>query len=129
MWLLTTFGFFSIVEKPADRGTGFVTVRSRVRGDIEALRARYLPEMTDIEGTPERDYAWRGRVTREDLGLGLARIAKEIDYANFETEVAQHMGYARELVYHDVYETLASLQEHPPARLSRATDTDTGQSG
>ena len=114
MWLLTTFGFFSIVEKPEDRGTGMVTVRARVRGDIESLRSRYLPELSEIEGTPERDYAWRGRVTREDLGKGLARVALDIDYANFETEVAQHMGYARELVYHDVYETLSALQQYKP---------------
>ncbi len=125
MWLLTTFGFFSIVEKPDDRGTGFVTVRARVRGDIEALRSRYLPEMSEVENTPARDYAWRGRVRREDLGRGLARIAQDINYANFETEVAQNMGYARELVYHDVYETLAALQEYPPARLGRAAEPKT----
>jgi hypothetical protein len=119
MWLLTPFGFFSIVEKPDDRGTGMVTVRARVRGDIEALRARYLPEMSEIEGTPDRDYAWRGRVSREDLGHGLARIAQDITYANFETEVAQRMGYARELIYHDVYETLAALQQPRSDRLSQ----------
>jgi hypothetical protein len=116
MWLLTTFGFFSIVEKPEDRGTGMVTVRARVRGDIEALRAKYLPGLSEIEGTPDRDYAWRGRVTKGDLAAGLGRIALDVNYANFETEVAQHMGYARELIYHDVYETLSALQQHKPDR-------------
>jgi hypothetical protein len=31
MWLLTVFGFFSIVEKPDDRQAGTVTIRARVR--------------------------------------------------------------------------------------------------
>ena len=117
MWLLTTFGFFSIVEKPEDRGTGMVTVRARVRGDIESLRAKYLPGLSEIESTPDHDYAWRGRVTKGDLAAGLGRIALDINYANFETEVAQHMGYARELIYHDVYETLSALQQQKPDRM------------
>ena len=92
MWLLTTFGFFSIVEKPEDRGAGMVTVRARVRGDSKSLRAKYLPGLGEIEGTPERDYAWRGRVTKSDLAAALGRIALDIDYANFKSEVAAAHG-------------------------------------
>jgi len=32
MWMLTTFGFFSIVEKPEDRAAGRLTIRARVKG-------------------------------------------------------------------------------------------------
>jgi hypothetical protein len=35
MWLLTPFGFFSVVNKPGDP---HLTVRSRVRADLDALR-------------------------------------------------------------------------------------------
>ena len=114
MWLLTTFGFFSIVEKPEDRGTGMVTVRARVRGDIE-VAAHPLPARAERDrGHPgARLRLARPRQPR-DLGKGLARVALDIDYANFETEVAQHMGYARELVYHDVYETLSALSRYKP---------------
>jgi len=117
MWLLTTFGFFSIVRKPEDRGTGMVTVRARVRGDIESLRAKYLPGLSEIESTPDHDYAWRGRVTRATWPPVSAGSRLDINYANFETEVAQHMGYARELVYHDVWETLSALQQQKPDRM------------
>lgn len=34
MWLMTTVGFFSIVRKPGETD---LTVRARVRSDLEAL--------------------------------------------------------------------------------------------
>jgi hypothetical protein len=114
MWLLTTFGFFSIVEKPRDRAAGMVTVRARVRGDIESLRAKYLPGLGEIQATPDGDYAWRARVAKPELAEALGRIAMDIDYANFKSEVAERMGYAREQVYHEVWETLAGMQHLPP---------------
>ncbi len=117
MWLLTTFGFFSIVEKSEDRADGMITVRARVRGDIEALRAKYLPELAEIEATPERDYAWRGRVSKAQLGAALGRIAMDIDYAHTRTAVAQRMGYAREQIYYDVAEILSGLQQQIPDRM------------
>jgi hypothetical protein len=110
MWLLTTFGFFSIVEKPEDRAAGTLTVRARVRGDLVSLRAKYLPAIGEILATPDGDYAWRARVARTELAGALGRIALDIDYANFKSEVAERMGYAREQVYHEVWETLAGLQ-------------------
>ena len=114
MWLLTTFGFFSIVQKPGDRATGMLTVRARVRGDILSLRSKYLPGLGEIQATPDGDYAWRARVAKEELAAALGRIALDIDYANFKSEVAERMGYAREQVYHEVWETLAGLQQPDP---------------
>ena len=113
MWLLTTFGFFSIVEKPRDRAAGLLTVRARVRGDLEALRAKYLPGLGEIEATPDGDYAWRAHVAKPELAAAMGRIALDIDYANFKSEVAERMGYAREQVYHEVWEILAGLQHRP----------------
>ena len=114
MWLMTTTGFFSVVEKPEDRKNGLLTVRSRVRGDLEGLRARYLPGLGEIEATPDRDYAFRARVTKPELAAALGRIVLDIDYSNFKSEVAERMGYAREQVYHEVWEALANLQVRPP---------------
>jgi hypothetical protein len=112
MWLFTTCGFFSVVEKPEDHGTEMVTIRARVRADLEMLRDRYLPDLGPIRDTPENDYACRARVRRDSLGAALARLTQEIDYANFKGEVARRQGYAREQIYHDVWETMTALQ--PP---------------
>ena len=48
MWLMTNFGFFSFVQKPGDE---LLTLRSRVKMDLETLRA-----------TPESDCQYRARV-------------------------------------------------------------------
>ena len=38
----------------------------------------------------------------------------DIDYANFKSEVAQRMGYAREQIYHEVWEAITALQQPGP---------------
>ena len=45
MWLFTNFGFFSVVQKPGERD---LTVRSRLRSDLERLRERYLPTLGPV---------------------------------------------------------------------------------
>ena len=42
MWLFTTSGFFSIVQKTGDV---HLTVWARVAADLDALRQRYLPAL------------------------------------------------------------------------------------
>src|SRR3954447_15497996 len=120
MWLLTTCGFFSIVEKSEDRETGMVTVRARVRGDLEALRAKYLPDLGAIVATPERDYAFRARVPKTRLADALGRIVLDVDYSDFKSEVANRMGYAREQIYHEVWECLSVLQDPEDGRNKRS---------
>jgi hypothetical protein len=43
MWLFTTFGFFSVVQKSHSDG---LTVRARDAADLDRLRAEYLPELS-----------------------------------------------------------------------------------
>jgi hypothetical protein len=40
MWIFTTIGFFSIVQKPR---TDFLTVRARVASDLDDLRKKFMP--------------------------------------------------------------------------------------
>ena len=43
MWLFTTFGFFSIVQKqPSDK---FLTVRARAAADLERMR-KHVPQLS-----------------------------------------------------------------------------------
>jgi DNA invertase Pin-like site-specific DNA recombinase len=53
VWIVCESGFFSVVSKPGDAEAGTLTVRARQRGDLEALRKRYLPTMrTSASGAP-----------------------------------------------------------------------------
>jgi len=62
MWLITSVGFFSIVEKPDDREAGTLTIRARVREDLEALRRQFLPDLAPIQEGGARTTAFGPRL-------------------------------------------------------------------
>ena len=53
VWLLIPEGFFSIVHKDDEDE---LCVRSRVAADLEQLRNRYLPSLSETVETPGADY-------------------------------------------------------------------------
>jgi hypothetical protein len=79
MWLLTPLGFYSIVQKP---GEAELCIRARDAGDLDRLRARYLPTLTGTPETRSGDYRYRAWVAREALAEGLAAIARDLNYSN-----------------------------------------------
>ena len=108
MWLITTSGFFSIVEKPWDRPTGTLTIRARVAADLDALRL-HLPELGPTAEDPEADYRFRAQAPRAAVARAMARLAESVDYDNFKDAVAKTQGRARAHRYHDVWEVLSQL--------------------
>ena len=107
MWLLTTRGFYSVVEDHHDPGR--LLVRARVREDVEAL-ADLIPGL-EVEETPDRDYRFRASVTREDWASAAAQLARAIDYPNFKNAVADRQGFERAHMYSGVWGLLLGLQE------------------
>lgn len=99
MWILTSTGFFSIVRKHCDVPAGTLTVRGRVRGDLERLRSGYLPDASPIEEDFAADYRYRFRVDAGELASVLGRIVTDIDYDNFKEAVELCQGHER----HDIY--------------------------
>ncbi len=104
MWLVTAFGFFSVVQK---RGTKHLTVRARVRSDLDRLRAKYLPSLTATTTTPNTDYRYRATVGHEDLANAMGKIIADITYDNFKSEVDRAQGHPRETVYAKVWSVLS----------------------
>ena len=110
MWILhPNVGFLSVVEKPWDRERGTLTIRARVRGDLERLKA-YLPDMSDIIESEDSDYRYRAVADRKTVSEAMAKLAADIDYDNFKNEVASRQGYARASVYGDVWHVLYGMQ-------------------
>ncbi|MBI4704877.1 MAG: hypothetical protein HY744_27550 [Deltaproteobacteria bacterium] len=73
MWLFTSFGFFSVVQKPGEEG---LTVRARVRSDLERPREQYLPGLREIR-------ARRGALVRRGCrGVSPARGWRQITPAS-----------------------------------------------
>jgi len=107
VWIMTTFGFFSVVQKPGEKD---LTIRSRARSDLEALKEKCLPSMGEITkgGT---DYQFRARATHDAVGAALAKIAEHIDYSNFKDTVKERQGADRAHVYLEIWSTLHGIKE------------------
>ncbi|MDE2103563.1 MAG: hypothetical protein KGL39_40360 [Patescibacteria group bacterium] len=114
MWIVTTFGFFSAVEKPEDRSTPFLTVRARVRKDLVELLSRSKGKRPKILDDKRGDYRYRARIRRGVLARIVADELLRLDYSNFKDEVRLKQGPKREGIYHRVWENLAELQPTRP---------------
>ena len=111
MWLITSLGFFSIVCKPGDMESGMLTVRARVKSDLEELRHHCLPSLGAIVEGAGTDYRFRATAPRDEVAKALAKMIQQIDYGNFKNEVADKQGKHRAKVYGKVWDVLYELQE------------------
>jgi hypothetical protein len=93
MWLITSFGSFSVVEEPDDKGKGTLTVQSRVKSDLELLRDSYLPDMTTVLANAGPDHKYRAKVSRDALAIAASEMIRDIDYGNFKNSVGKNRGF------------------------------------
>jgi hypothetical protein len=102
MWLMTKFGFYSIVRKDEGR----FHIRSRERVDIENL-VRLVP-LTNAEILESRttDYRFRVIVGHEELMSVLKSLGNELDYDNFKSCIDRTPGQSHK-PYHEVWGVLA----------------------
>lgn len=129
MWLITNFGFFSVVSKPDDAEGQTVTVRARVKADLLALRENYIPSLGPILEHAGTDYRYRAKVPRSDLAIALLHIGLDIDYSNFKNSVAERQGAARSHLYHKVWKDLYQLQKSEPEVVPGAVSKQSKASG
>lgn len=115
MWLITTRGFYSVVEHRSDPER--LIVRARRREDMEAL-AELIPDL-EIFSDRRADYRWRAVVARSEWVVALAQLAAEIDYPNFKSAVAKRQGPERAHHYAEVWRILHGLQEGSDASGER----------
>lgn len=114
MWLITPIGFYSIVCKPGDAEVETLTIRARVKSDLEALRQEYLPSLEAISEDAGTDYRFRAKAKRGDVEKALAQMVRQLDYGNFKNEVANKQGSHRAQIYHEVWDALFTLQRGIP---------------
>ena len=107
MWICTTIGFFSVCQKPSDTD---LTVRTRVKADLDELRKQYLPTLgPTIEGAGT-DYPYRAKVSHGDLAEAMTKLVKDIDYGNFKQAVENRQGLERERIYSKVWGALHKME-------------------
>ena len=77
MWIFLPKSFISVVQKPGD--TDVLTVRARIKGDIESVFPQAKVEVN--QGT---DYKYRARVPREAVAQVLHDQVMNLDWSNFK---------------------------------------------
>lgn len=110
MWLITPVGFFGVVRKPSDIKNKTLTVRARVRADLETLKAQYLPELGSVQECKVNDYRYRAVAPQAAVAAAMARLIDDLDYPNFKDEVKKRQGADRAHLYHGVWDVLYGLQ-------------------
>ena len=93
MWLMTTRGFYSVVEHRDDADR--LLVRARCQADIAALSDLVAGEPVRLD---DADYAWRVETTRDEWQAAMQVLVEEITYPNFKSAVhdpAHHEAYIK----------------------------------
>jgi hypothetical protein len=109
MWLITDIGFFSVALQSGDQ---LLTVRARVKDDLEALAAKTY-ELTEF--TPkiifalEEDFFWRTQIPPRILASVIAHyITFDLMYSDFEGRI-DRVQHERRTIYQDVATELRAL--------------------
>lgn len=89
MWIFTSKSFISVVQKPGD--TDLLTVRARIKGDIEQI----FPD-AKVEANKGTDYKYRAKVPRAEVAQALQNQVMALNYSNFKSTV-------KERKRHDAY--------------------------
>lgn len=122
MWIMSTIGFFSIVQKPWDVESDTLTVRARVYSDLASFQEALCRNDPRLENSPyfpkivtdfNADYPYRLQAPKADVSTVLATITQDIDYDNFKARVDRDNG-ARARVYGGVWAALLALNQKPP---------------
>jgi hypothetical protein len=90
MWIMTTYGAFSVVArdpKHTDEGDDrTMVVRARREEWLTELRKRAMPELGPSVHYAGADYQYHAAIAPEDLARGVARIALDAaSYRNFKS--------------------------------------------
>ncbi|NLS97585.1 MAG: NUDIX domain-containing protein [Planctomycetaceae bacterium] len=110
MWITTSLGFFSVVEKSDDEYQTTLTVQAHLKEDLESLREQVLPTIGPITDADGPDYQFEAKCSRTELATALSEITLGIDYRRLEETVKTFQGEQRSNLYHHVADEFRKLQ-------------------
>lgn len=111
MWLMTTYGYFSVtLADPRFEKKGKLQVRARRADDLFELQERHpRVVMGAVKRTPRADYLYRCSIGRRQLRRLLGELAGEVDYRNFKDAVKRHSA-ERAHTYMRVWSALLEIE-------------------
>lgn len=101
MWIFLPKSFISVVQKPGDTDT--LTVRARIKGDIESVFPQAKVEVN--QGT---DYKYRAMVPRDEVAQVLHDQVMNLDWSNFKGAVKAKK---RHDAYMNVWSAMYAVQD------------------
>jgi hypothetical protein len=122
MWLMTTIGFFSVVQKGTDRDV--LTVRARSRQHLQQLKRQCLPGLTIVAGGGS-DYPFRTEVRRADWLAAVQALTTEINYPNFKNAATRQLGQGYHETLMQVWTAMLALER--PSRSTRRPSSTTNR--
>ena len=111
MWMMTKFGFFSIVRADPP-GVKFM-IRARIKDHLMRLK-KACPELKPFPITESRDndYKYRIIVPSGQMAIVMGRLWMAVTYRNFKDEVYKEFGNDEyEMALHDVWTRMVRLQK------------------
>jgi hypothetical protein len=115
MWLMTQYGFFSIVQHKDDSEK--FLVRARVRLDLDRLKD-LAALTTDIVEIKSADYRYRIEISREEMLRVLRWLGEAINYPNFKDRIADLPDQKDRLAqYHEIWGTMRKIKESPSSEV------------
>jgi hypothetical protein len=116
MWVFTNETFFSVIQHRGD--PELVLIRGRIKGDLEKLKEKYLPNLGEVVETPTgADYPYRALAWKVEYAEAVKKIALEINYTNFKSSVP-------DTNRHNLYMQVWSIMKNAEATLRRMHDED-----
>ncbi len=101
MWIFLPTSFISVVQKPGDTDT--LTVRARIKGDIESV----FPQ-AQVERDKGTDYKFRARVPRGAVARVLHDQVMGLNWSNFKSTVKDGK---RHDAYMNVWRSMYAIQD------------------
>lgn len=126
MWLFTVIGFFSVIEHRDDKE--LLLIRARVKGDLERLKEKFLPNLGPILATPTgADYPYRALAWRSDFSNAMLKMVSHLNYTNFKSAVSKNQDWPR----HDLYMKVWSIMKSAESTLRdlERKEKERGKSG
>jgi len=130
MWIITRYGFFSVVCPRSKATTGTrqvdatrIMVRARSLAQLDALCTRFPELLRDgvIKESEKADYPWRLTCTKAVWVKCMAVMAEEINYRTFE-EICLHKHGAQSSFLRAMKKTWRAffrMQQHEQETLGR----------
>jgi hypothetical protein len=111
MWIATNQGFFSVVA--SDRDPKVLMVRARLKDDLRRAFDPLLKRLgLEVFHSPDRDYAYRCFIPRDEFAREIARRLLETDYTNFKDSVNGENTQDLKALYNDIWFRGAQAQDN-----------------